>query len=480
MANAHESRWRFSAERGEFVRLFGAVSTLVLSSLVYYSQNWSLFPLVLLAGYATILYAIVSTTRITHDPFNPLTIILSLGLLRFCLPFVLLYAGVPRPYAARHLIDLLGLTRADLLAGHVFALVGLNAVIAGWTVLASDYSFRKYTTIYDDIPWPTVLSATVAALFGIASLGYYIAANAPLVETILNGSFRGVEITEGTGHFWYLGFLTVSGLLVLSSYLLSRRDTVASLAVVPALLTAIIYFVFGSRSRTILPIIVFMIIFWYCRRSRTSWNTMALLTYLKLGLSTLPPVLFLVYFVKLYEKVGLQAVSRAFTFEALSNYVLITVFHDIGHFSGLAGAAALEAGELHGGTFKSALLWPISEFVPTGEATGEYIVKALTSHDSWGIGPALIGDAYVNFGFVAIILSCGLFGFVLKILYCRLRTGKLQSVLYGIVFVYMVRIYFSSITKWGEMWVVVGFAIGILALGRLFAEQSRNLRTPPS
>jgi hypothetical protein len=158
---------------------------------------------------------------------------------------------------------------------------------------------------------------------------------------------------------------------------------------------------------------------------------------------------------------GFQSLPRSFT--TFPAYLSRAVFTDIGNFQGIAGSVAVGGGQLSGKTF-GVFLWPLAEFLPVGKSTGVYIVQTLAGRNSWGVGPSLIGDAYVNFGLFGTVAVLGVFGLCLRLLYNKFVRQEIRPVVYAIVTVYAVRIMFEAINKWVELVVVFCFTIAVIAV----------------
>jgi hypothetical protein len=85
----------------------------------------------------------------------------------------------------------------------------------------------------------------------------------------------------------------------------------------------------------------------------------------------------------------------------------------------------------------------------------------------------LIGDAYLNFGVIGIMLIMPLFGMLMKLLYSKFRRGTLNAALYAFVTVYGLNLFLKSIEAWPHMLVGLVFMLVITRLSVLFNFRQR-------
>ena len=164
----------------------------------------------------------------------------------------------------------------------------------------------------------------------------------------------------------------------------------------------------------------------------------------------------------------MNAFTQIFSLSALADYVNYAVWIDWGQLHSLAGAIVIGPGVLGGQTFSYNLLWPVSQFLDLpGKSAGVFIVQSLLgeSERSWGFHATLIGDAYLNFGILGVLLVTATLGVILKVLYVGFRQGQIDSAYYSLAVIYSMRIFFESVEKFGEALVVLIFAFSVIRLG---------------
>ena len=437
-----------------------AVVTVTGGTVIFGTRELGFAPLIFVTGYACILLAIVYQTACTRDPFNPLTLILSLALLRFGLPYLLFLIGASRPYAVRHLINLLGLTESHLVLAHVLWLSGMNALAFGWFVFANPLSRLAHPLNFSIGPYGTKI-AIALMIFGATNIVIFVSLNADILQVVKTGSFRGQQIQAGTGKYWYLGLSAISASSVLSSAILARTQVRGAVALGPAFVAMVLFWILGGRARALTPVVICVLLVWYRWASRTN-QTIRPFRILTAGAALIPVLAWFVYFSNLYQR-GFGFLSVPLSFRKFPRYISSAAYADIGDFQGIAGAVAVGGGKLGGRTF-GVLLWPLSEALPVGKSTGVYIVQSRIGTDVFGVGPSILGDAYVNFGFIGFLVVPTLFGIVLRQLYEQFRKHKLRPAIYAIIAVYAVRITFESINKWSELVTVTGFAVAAIAI----------------
>lgn len=437
-----------------------AAVTVILGIAVFRSRILALAPLVLFPGYLSLGLAVVCQTSESKDPFNPLTVLLSLAVLRFGFPYLLLYLGASRPYAARNLISLLGLTETHLILGHILWITAINALVLGWFFVPRAASGIGNGVTFSTGIW-VVGSAAVLFFLGTASIGIYIHLNADLFQVIKNGSFRSQQIIEGTGKFWYFGLSTISAAAVLCSTVLSRYQGRFYFGILPGIVAMSIFWVLGGRSRALTPAFICVMLCWYWWSSRSDRTIRPFRILALLGCLIFVLAWFL-HLSNIYQR-GFGPGSLPRSFATYPEYLWRAVYADIGNFQGIAGSVAVGGGQLGGKTF-GVFLFPLSELLPVGKSTGVYIVETLVGRDSFGVGPSLIGDAYVNFGLLGTLVVLGVFGLCLRLLYRAFVRRKIRPVVYAAVTVYAIRIMFEAVNKWVELVVVFGFTVAVLAV----------------
>lgn len=436
----------------------------VLGFLVFFSKPWIMsifFPL----AYMTLFGAVLMTIRMWSDWINPLSIILFIGFIRFSLPGLLLLRIKPNI----PIFQVMSLRMDDLFLGHVLAVVGLLGVVIGWFLPARlpkaifrQIFVRLKTHLYGGVRHTAILGM----LLGFIALVLFVRlnANVPIIEVIHTGKFRGIEIQEGTGKYFYLSLLLIASSVVFSAYLANKKYS-WWVALLPTIIAMIAFWVLGGRARAFTPFVAGLVLLWY-RKGNPPKLT------LRLALSwTLIIVMLTVFLLagQLYRGgYGINGIKGALSISALFEYVKWAVWVDLGHLHSLAGAVAIGPGVLGGRTF-FALLWPLTEILHLpGKSAGVFIAQTLVgfSKRKWGFHATLIGDAYLNFGLIGVFLVTTIFGMILKTLYVEFRSGLINNVFYALILVYSTRVFFESIEKYGEMLMVLTYVLLIINLGQ--------------
>lgn len=414
-----------------------------------------LFVPALVAGYAAVAWTIVKETRRWSDWLHPLLLIVFAGTFRFALPGVFdlrehyFYRFVP-PEAWTD--------------AQVIWMVGLLGLVAAWIFTPSGWSLPAIrvplTRGVGDI-------ALYGLVFGAGGLLLFILANASF-GVVLTGEFRGTEIQEGTGWYFYLSLLLTPSSLILVAYLRSRGVS-AVRSVLPALLASGLFFLLGGRVRSLLPMLGAGLLLWYDgHRPRRSGG--AAFAWLLLGaiFATAFALAGLVY----RSGLGFSGILDYLSPTEIWNYAGIAILTDLGQIHGLAGAAAFPPGTLGGQTF-SKLIWPLSDWLRLpGKSASIFIVQQLIGFDGnkWGVHPSLVGDAYLNFGFWGAFATTFVFGVLLKFLYDGFRSGRIGLPLYVLVFIFMLRIFVETVEKFPETTIVVIYLLVLGYLGRVVPE----------
>ena len=97
-------------------------------------QSW-LLSFFLPAAYLAIVFAFVRTLHTWRDPFNPLCLVLIIGVVRFLLPGILILNGTEPDGEAMLLFQLMKLSDSDWEWANALALVGMLAAVLGWLLV---------------------------------------------------------------------------------------------------------------------------------------------------------------------------------------------------------------------------------------------------------------------------------------------------------------------------------------------------------
>lgn len=404
--------------------------------------------------------ALVVSYRRERDVLNPLGLILIIGLVRFTVPGLVLFfnggGGVP-------FFDFLGIQPLDWLLGLVLGASGLLAFALGWFTVPAPLHVPE--GVRQGVSSRTAGPAALVMLAGALCLVVFVSSNASLTSTVVEGTFRGAEVQRGTGKYFYLGLVMISGSVILTAYLLQNNKRLPWKGLWPVFIAMLLYIVLGGRGRAATPILIGLVMCLYVagdpRGSFKVWVSLAALILV---------MTWMAYMVALYRGgLGVEALGESFSFKGLWNYITFSLLVDVGHLHSMAAATMVGPGVLEGRTFYG-LLGPMNKILLLPEkSSGVYMVQVLAGMGDrrWGLHATLIGDAYVNFGVPGVAAVMAFFGFLVRIAYTSFRHGYLHCALYAIMLVYALRIVFESIEKWGEFCIVLAVAAGLLALGKL-------------
>ena len=430
------------------------------------SRESAVVPLFIALGYLAIFVAVGKTILASRDFFNPLCLVLLIGFVRYSCPAFLLLAGIEPPKEVADSYQALGLSDPDWLWGHVLALTSLSGVALGWLIARgkSSRSWRLDFCFASGVNHAAVLAMAV----GFAALVVFIVKNASL-SALVTGAMRGVTVEEGTGVYFRLIYLLIAGSIVLSAYLLKREKS--GIALIPVLFCMLALLGLGGRGRALTPLLAGLLLVWYRKREQKAWPAISFrIAHVFVVIPTILFMAWLFHFGALYRGgYGLSAFSLSLSPQGIREYVQYSIFAEFGQLHGLAGAVAIGPGVLEGRTFLGSLSWPLPKLMPIpGRSAGVFIIETLEGFHSerkWGLHASLIGDAYLNFGLVGILLIMPLFGMLAKLLYVKLRTGTLNAALYAFAAVYGVNLFLKSIESWPHMLTGLVFMLGIIRFG---------------
>jgi hypothetical protein len=459
--------WDYEVRCRGYFLLWLTSSTFLFGLFIIWSEDLSLLPFFLTAGYATILIACVRTVHIWGDLFNPLCLILIIGFVRFSCPAFLLLSGAEPPEKVDRYFQLMRLSERDWQWGHALALAGVLAVVLGWILVPGRWGKGKHLNFY--LAHSVKYAALAGMVVGAAALVLYVRGNTSL-DVITSGEFRGMTIQVGTGKYFYLAYFLIAGSVLLSGYLLTRGYKWISL--VPVIVSALLYWVLGGRSRAVTTLAASLLLLWYLGREQRGWQRLAFKAiHILLAPMSILGAVWVLHVGALYRGgLGISAFRESLSLSGLWHYVAGSIFTDLGQLHSLAAAFALGPGVLAGQTFIGNLTWPLEKFLPIpGRSAGIYITETLVGFVDdrrWGVHATLIGDAYLNFGLGGAGIVMVLFGISLKLLYVKFREGILQSAVYVLALLHGLLIFSISIEVWGQTLTVMAFTLFIFLLGR--------------
>jgi hypothetical protein len=435
------------------------VPSLALGAYMLSAQDVGLMWLLRVLVLSIVVLAAWTTVKWSRDVLNPLWLVLFIVTVRYFLPIAFLRDAPLQP-----LLRFMNLSPTEWALGEVLALVGVAGVCAGWSIPWSSESLAMPRfRLAPHVVTPAVLASGI----GFFALVWFVRVNVPVTEAVVQGSFRGTVVQQGTGVFFYLSLILISSSVLLSGWLLwTKRGALIVLS--PVILTGIFYLVLGGRARAMVAPIAGGVLLWYrvfARRER-QWH-LSTGRLLKIGAAALL-VLWIAYAGSLYRTVGIRGFGQALSFDRFATSYSFVALNDLGQLHALAVLTRLEPGVLEGKTFIS-LLWPLSDLLDLGgRSAGVFTVEQTIGFydERWGFHSSLIGDAYLNFGVAGLVAIMLMAGAALKAIYIRFLQGRMHAVVYSLALIYSMRIVFESIDKWGEALLVVGVAAVLVWFGR--------------
>lgn len=423
-------------------------------------------------AYLVLLQAVFASGRGWKDWINPLVLLVLVGVVRFSLPGLLLWAGADPDVAV---FQRMRLDTTDWFLGHVMALLGLLGVAIGWWLPS-----RKLRLTLEKMVRPLwrqssphlPLAAIGGIAVGLAALLTFVAGNVSVGDVVTSGAFRGTEIQVGTGKFFYLSLTLIAGSVLFSAYLFARgRAPLVALA--PVVLPMLAFWPLGGRARAVTPLGAGLLLLWY----QTGGLKRVPRGMVILALALLPVIL---YAGQAYRGgLGLEGLMREFSLRAVLDYIQGAVWVDWGQLHALAGAAAIGPGVLGGASFQ-VLLWPLSEVLGLGaKNAGVLIAEMLVGLEGgvkWGFHASMIGDAYLNLGLPGVLVVTVCVGVVLRAVYAGWRRGAVHPALYALATVYGLRVFYESIEKYAEAVTVIAFAVLMLWLDRSLRRMGQRMR----
>jgi oligosaccharide repeat unit polymerase len=416
-------------------------------------------------GYLGIFLAVGRAINASKDIFNPLCLILFIGMVRYSCPAFLRLLGIEPHEDIAVLYRLMGLSDSDWLWAHVLVLTSLAGIVLGW------FSVQERTCETSRLHFSFSAGISHAALVGMvvggAALVVFIVKNASL-GAVLTGAIRHTTVQEGTGMYFRLIYGGIAGSILLSAYLLEKDRT--RVALIPVSVCTLLLLTLGGRGRAITPLLVGLLMFWYRSREQKGWPSLHFrMKHIVLAILVFVLGTWLFYFIGLYRGGhGLSAFNPSLSLQGIWEYLQYSIFVEFGHLHALAGAVAIGPGVLAGRTFLGVLTFPLSKFLPIpGRSAGVYIAETLVgfnADEKWGFHASLIGDAYLNFGLLGIAIVMPLFGMTIKFLYAKFRTGKLNAAFYAFATVYGVNLFLKSIEAWPHMLTGLAFMLAITRL----------------
>jgi hypothetical protein len=428
-------------------------------------------------AYAAMVFSTGTSVRVWRDPFNPLCLALGVGFVRFFLPGILLLAGVEPMAEVQQFFDLMKLSDDDWAWGHALSLLGVLGMVLGW--LATQPALSQGMSLKFHVTSGVRYASWAGMLVGFLALLAFLLMNAS-PDVIASGGFRQTTIQEGTGKYFFLTYFLIAGSVLISSDLLTRGRKWLSL--LPVTVAATLYWMLGGRGRSLFALAVWLLMLWYFTTEKRNWRKLSIRpTNISAAALLAVITVWLSYVGSLYRGgLGSSAFIQGLSLSGLWEYVQTGIFTDLGQLHSLAAAMVIGPGVLNGQTFYGSLTWPLSAFFPIpGRSAGVFIVETLVGFgkgETWGVNASLIGDAYLNFGLMAVLLVMLVSGAALKILYLRFRNGGLHVAIYAIALLSGLQICFLSIEKWPQTLVTVAFTYFLIFIGHTLFRVQRASR----
>jgi oligosaccharide repeat unit polymerase len=466
LTNRDESLFcSYEVKSEAYLFLWLTSSAFVFGMFALWSEQLYLLPYFFVSGYAAVLIAFVRTIRVWNDFFNPLCLLLAIGIVRFSCAAFLLLIGAEPPEKAQLMYQFMALTESDWHWAHALALVSLLGVVLGWSLVSRQWVKAPRLNFY--FPIGIKYAALTGMAVGLMALLIFVGGNASL-DVITSGEFRGTTVQIGTGKYMHLSIMLISASVLFSGYLVANNSRWTSL--IPVILATVSFWVLGGRGRAMTSLACGLLLLWYVSREQKGWARQAFKRIYALIPIGLLFTAWALYFGSLYRGGwGLRGLPESLSLSGIWHYIQSSIFLDVGHLHGLAGAVAIGPGVLEGRAFMAGLFWPLTNFFPVpGRSAGVFIIETLVGFADerrWGVHASLIGDTYLDFGLAMIAVVMLLFGMVLKVLYVKFRRGVLNSAVYSLAVVHGVQMFFGSIDVLWQTLIALACALLIVLLG---------------
>jgi oligosaccharide repeat unit polymerase len=343
--------------------------------------------------------------------------------------------------------------------GYLLGSIGVLSVILGWNLVKTSRKLIQKHSGRDKVS-VSFHTAVFWWLIGCLFLASYVGANTNwrLLESLESGFFRGIEIQEGTGLFFYMGFfaLTSSVCLVTLTICWKSNLRLKIIAIGSLIITFLLYMSLGGRARALTPIFAVLIAVAVARKKSIQIRTKEALIVLIIAFV----ILFYLFFGLMYRGGwGLRITFKDFA-EFIGENVEYLVWKEIGHDFALSAITMLPEGIL--GPF-SLIPGPLKELtgLPVESESGGVFLVQIYGHAGkkpWGALVSTVGDIYLAAGVFWAAIICGIFGAIGKLIYSLKPKGynhPWRASLYGLCTAYWLRIYLEKWGRWFEMFVIL-------------------------
>mgnify|MGYP000039751374 CR=1 FL=1 len=450
------------------IRIILVSLLLLLTYFAYYHVSIFSEIIVCVSYFILVLY----TWRcLKRDPVSLLSLLLLFALIRWLTTGFLKIAFGKYP-----VYPIFGsFTKESQIRGYLLGLMGVLSIILGWNWIKTSrnpvqkYSGRDY-----------VLSSFFAAVFwwliGCLFLASYIGANTNwrLLESLEAGFFRSIDIKEGTGFFFYMGFfaLTSSVYLVTLTINWKRNLRLKIIAFGSLIITFLLYMTLGGRARALTPIFAVLIAVAVARRRAIRIRAKEILMVLVIAFV----ILIYLFFGLMYRGGwGLRITFKDFA-QFIGENAEYLIWKEIGHDHILSAITMLPEGIL--GPFSLIPAGPLKGLVGSSlesQSGGVFLVQIYghAGQKPWGALVSAVGDIYLAAGVLWVAIICVIFGVIGKLIYSlkpKSYNHPWIASLYGLCTVYWLRIYLEKWGRWFEMFVVLICLLTIWLSQKLFED----------
>lgn len=411
------------------------------------------FEIILTANALFLLILAIRFSQHHIDPFNPISVIIAVNLLRVYVPALALLSGAePLPLFQRGAFWSSGIYWKD---GFALWAIGLLSLIIGWLMTPRPFTslFRKGNlqplniVLKDErVKITAIVYMAVGGILWIYYMGLNFGDMDGIVHAILSGVLRGPDHkVPGTTRYIYLsqGFL-LWGSLIWGANTYKRTNHVRH-ALYPSLFVFVTRAPFGGRAFAFRPLIMMLLCIWYLKR-KDDMNSLrstqgALL--LKLAIRGSIVLFIILYlgsiFVAYRGGGGTEGAFSALSPTAFVDYLNLNVWYELGFLHPFAYAVFFGAGSYKASLLRylvggySAYFMGLEDYVKPGG----FITQVLTGAGGWGIHTGAVVDLFMGFNLWIMIIGLMGLGAVFKMNYASMihdDSSTLRVVLYCYIF----------------------------------------------
>ncbi|MEM5861154.1 MAG: O-antigen polymerase [Candidatus Aenigmatarchaeota archaeon] len=436
-----------------------------------------------------VLISFIFKRLLTINLLSPLLLLLGIAFLRYGISGIPVLLGMNPPYTT--LFQFVKIDTQDWLNGLLLVFTGLYSVIVGWKVVIDKapkqlfkYKPEQWSTHYR-VPVIVKSILLIAMTIGLISLFVYTGKNVnwAIFEVILEGGIRKRVITEGTGVYFHLAHLAIVASVIISTLMYCEGKSIIR-SLFPSIITFGVFFTLGGRIRAVTPIFASILAIYHLEGGR-GFRFLKMVSAKKIILGFLFLFVILTLFLAgvEYREEGINALNPRNLLVKIKDYISLIVWEDIGNLYAIALVTQHEPGILRGMSFIG-VLGPIAEwFGLRGMSGGVFVISQYFSfgEKEWGTHTGLIGETFLNFGFLSIVLICFVFGLCLgwiekKLLHSVYHRDPWKSSFFSILTVYFLRIFFEKVGRLFELWIVLSFFVGLYFLSKIATSMQKSFR----